>query len=96
MCQAVGVSWLSAQDLEEQLGRAQESARAWEEREAAAAARAAALKEGVAALWQRSGCQSLGLEELLGPEGITDTNLMQHLGIIEQRVNELLQVWILL
>ena len=43
-------------------------------------------------MWQRLGCEALGLEELLGDEGVTDTNLMQYLGVIEQRVNQLLLV----
>ena len=43
-------------------------------------------------MWQRLGCEALGLEELLGEGGVTDTNLMQYLGIIEQRVNQLLLV----
>jgi hypothetical protein len=81
-----------AQSLQEQLGKAEAGARAWEDRTAAAGARAEALQEAVTALWQRSGCHALGLEELLGSEGVTVGNLMQHLGIIEQRVNELMQV----
>ena len=53
--------------------------------------RAQALEE------QASACEagaraSEGREELLGDEGITDANLMQHLGIIEQRASQLLQV----
>ena len=80
------------QALEEQAAEADAGAASAESREAAATARAEALKEGVALMWQRLGCQALGLEELLGDEGVTDTNLMQYLGIIEQRVNQLLLV----
>jgi len=32
---------------------------------------------------------------LLGGEDLNDTNMLAHLGIIEQRSNELLQVWAL-
>ncbi len=63
-----------------------------ENREAAARVRSEALKEGIMLMWQRLDCQSLGLEDLLGDEGVTDTNLMQYLGIIEQRINQLLLV----
>ncbi|CAK0783412.1 hypothetical protein CVIRNUC_006611 [Coccomyxa viridis] len=79
------------QALEEQAAGCEAGARACEGREAAASVRADALKQGIAQMWERLGCQALGLEELLGDEGITDANLMQHLGIIEQRASQLLQ-----
>ena len=97
--QVLGIVWLQAvslqvcaQALEEQASGCEAGARASEGREAAASIRADALKQGIAQMWERLGCQALGLEELLGDEGITDTNLMQHLGIIEQRASQLLQV----
>ncbi len=80
------------QTLEQQGAEAEAEAHSAEGREAAAAARSEALKEGVTLMWQRLGCEVLGLEELLGDEGVTDTNLMQYLGIIEQRVNQLILV----
>ena len=80
------------QALEQQGAEAEAEAQGAEAREAAVTARSEALKEGVALMWQRLGCQALGLEELLGEEGVTDANLMQYLGIIEQRVNQLLLV----
>ena len=83
---------MCAQALEEQASGCEAGVRASEGREAAASLRADALKQGIAQMWERLGCQALGLEELLGDEGITDTNLMQHLGIIEQRASQLLQV----
>ena len=95
----LGIVWVQAlslhvraQALEEQASACEAGARASEGREAAAAIRADALKEGIAQMWERLGCRALGLEELLGDEGITDANLMQHLGIIEQRASQLLQV----
>ena len=81
-----------AQALEEQAAGCEAGARASEDLEAAASARAEALRQGVAQMWERLGCAALGLEELLGEEGITDANLMQHLGIVEQRASQLLQV----
>ncbi|CAL5220665.1 g2711 [Coccomyxa viridis] len=78
------------QALEEQGTEAEAEADSAESREVAAAVRSEALKEGVTLMWQRLGCEVLGLEELLGDGGVTDTNLMQYLGIIEQRVNQLL------
>ena len=97
--QVLGVVWdqavslqVCAQALEEQASGCEAGARTSEGREAAASIRADALKQGITQMWERLGCQALGLEELLGDEGITDANLMQHLGIIEQRASQLLQV----
>ena len=84
------------QVLERQVAEADAAVGAAENREAVATARGEALKEGVALMWQRLGCDALGLEELLGEGGVTDTNLMQYLGIIEERVNQLLSVSICL
>ena len=33
------------------------------------------------------------LSTVNGPNGITDSNLMQYLGVIEQRTNEILQMY---
>lgn len=43
-------------------------------------------------LFMRSGCNTPAVRDLLGEDGITDSNLLSYLGIIEQRVHELLQV----
>ena len=51
-----------AQGLEKQLARTEAVVRAYESRVAVANSRAAALKEGIAVLWQRTGCASLGEE----------------------------------
>ncbi len=37
-------------------------------------------------------CNTPAVMELLGDEGVNEKNLMQYLGIIEQRTNEILQV----
>lgn len=80
------------QVLEQQAAEAEAGAQAGEDHESAVRIRAEALKEGISLMWQRLGCQALGLEELLGEEGVTDSNLMQYLGVIEQRTSQLLQV----
>ncbi len=41
---------------------------------------------------RRRSCNTPAVMELLGDEGVTEKNLMQYLGIIEQRTNEILQV----
>ena len=39
------------------------------------------------------GCDHEGLKDLLGTHGVTESNMMQYLGIIEQRTNELLETY---
>eukprot|EP00898_Chlorokybus_atmophyticus_P003124 jgi/Chlat1/3812/Chrsp26S04049 len=51
-----------------------------------------ALRQGIASTFQRIGCSKDASKELLG-EGVTETNLMQYLGVIEQRTNELLHLY---
>lgn len=43
-------------------------------------------------IFQKIGCDTPAVKELLGTDGVTDTNIMAYLGIMEQRTNELLQV----
>ncbi|XP_078487867.1 DC2-related axonemal dynein intermediate chain 5 isoform X2 [Ciona intestinalis] len=49
------------------------------------------LKLGIGSIFKRTGCDLRVLNDLLGSsEGVKDDNIMQYLGIIEQRANELL------
>ena len=41
----------------------------------------------------RLGCNSSSVEEMLGNQGVTESNMMQYLGIIEQRTSEILQMY---
>ncbi|QDZ25392.1 outer dynein arm protein 1 [Chloropicon primus] len=50
------------------------------------------LKSGIFNIFNRIGCASLTNKELLD-SGIKQANMMQYLGIIEQRTNELLQIY---
>lgn len=52
-----------------------------------------ALKSGVGNIFQRLGCSSLAASELLGNAGVTESNMMQYLGLIEQRTNELVTMY---
>ena len=51
------------------------------------------LKKGIENLFSRIGCYTEGFAEMLGNQGVTDSNIMQYLGIIEQRTNEILQMY---
>lgn len=83
------------QALEQRAAEAEAGANTAEAQKAGARVRTEGVMEGVSAMWARLGCAELGLEELLGSEGVTDTNLMQYLGVIEQRANQLLLVCLL-
>jgi hypothetical protein len=49
------------------------------------------LKSGIGSLFTRLGCDSAVLNDLLGSsEGVKDDNIMQYLGLIEMKANELL------
>jgi hypothetical protein len=52
-----------------------------------------ALKLGIHSVFGKVGCSSAVNLELLGSEGVTEANLMQYLGIIEQRTHEILQLY---
>mmetsp|Transcript_1598 Transcript_1598/g.4753 ORF Transcript_1598/g.4753 Transcript_1598/m.4753 type:complete len:173 (-) Transcript_1598:81-599(-) len=52
-----------------------------------------ALRAGVQSIYAKLGCPAPGDAALLGERGVTETNLSQHLGIVEQRTNEILQVY---
>eukprot|EP00898_Chlorokybus_atmophyticus_P005341 jgi/Chlat1/5808/Chrsp4S00482 len=80
-------------ELEERLARTEARAEAYEARHQAALRTVAALKQGIAHLFQRIGCNTPHAHDLLGDSGVTDSNLMQYLGIIEQRTNEILQMY---
>jgi septal ring factor EnvC (AmiA/AmiB activator) len=53
-----------------------------------------ALKLGVRSIYNRIGCDHEGLTNLLGTHGVTESNMLQYLGIIEQRTNELLTMYV--
>lgn len=51
------------------------------------------LKSGVDSLFNKINCDRTAITDMLGGKsGVTDANMMQFLGLIEQRTNELLQV----
>jgi hypothetical protein len=54
------------------------------------------LKDSIWQLFNDIGCNTPAVRDLLGNEGgVTEGNLLTHLGIIEQRANELLQAYVL-
>lgn len=51
------------------------------------------ISDGIHQVFKRIGAGSSDMGELLGSQGITDSNVMQYLGLIEQRVNSILQTY---
>ena len=50
------------------------------------------LKTAIENLFRKIRCDTQGNTEILGTQGVTDSNMMKYLGIIEQRANEILQL----
>ena len=49
-----------------------------------------ALKIGIHSIFDRIGCNTEMMPELIGSAGVTESNMMIYLGVIEQRTNEVL------
>jgi hypothetical protein len=51
------------------------------------------LEQGIQSIFAKIGCDKNALSETLGSTGVTETNMMQYLGVIEQRCNELMHAF---
>ena len=79
--------------LEAKLEKAESKAEHYDSRYKEAMSVVTLLKKGIEGLFSRIGCYTEGFAEMLGNQGVTDSNIMQYLGIIEQRTNEILQMF---
>lgn len=83
-------------EVEERLASAEMQAELYERRYEAASGTVGALKASIWELFEKIGCNTGPVRELLGEDGtVTEGNVLAHLGIIEQRTNELLQVYVI-
>lgn len=80
-------------DLEERLEKTEARAALHEQKAEAAARTITALKSGIQSVFEKIGCSATALSDMLGNGGVTEGNMMQYLGIIEQRTNEILQMY---
>ena len=80
-------------DLEERLSRTEAKAEQYEKKHEGAMKTVNALKLGIQSIFNKIGCNTAANMDLLGNEGVTEANMMQYLGIIEQRTNEILQLY---
>jgi hypothetical protein len=79
--------------LDERLRRAEARARMYDRKYATATATMGKLKDGAWRVFNKIGCNTEVNRSLLGEDGVTDHNVMQYLGVIEQRTNEILQMF---
>mmetsp|Transcript_12924 Transcript_12924/g.33226 ORF Transcript_12924/g.33226 Transcript_12924/m.33226 type:complete len:551 (-) Transcript_12924:16-1668(-) len=81
------------QDLEEKLQRTEAKAEQFEARASRAMHTVNLLKQGIQLTFDKLGCNKEAVTAVLGNQGVTESNIMQYLGIIEQRTNEILQMY---
>ena len=78
-------------DLDNRLSRTHEKADYYDDQFQVASKTINQLKTGIHSIFTRIGCATTSVEEMLGNQGVTESNMMQYLGIIEQRTTEILQ-----
>jgi chromosome segregation ATPase len=83
------------EDLSNKLNSTATKADKFEDKYATASKTIEALKKGIQSVFDKIGFNDEKVNEILGNSGVTESNMMQYLGVIEQRVNELLQIYIL-
>lgn len=82
------------QELDERLQKTNQKADQYEQRQNNAQKILQHLKLGIQTICERLGADSSSdLQEVLGTEGVTDANVMQYLGVIEQRATEIMQLY---
>ncbi|KAJ0396009.1 hypothetical protein ATCC90586_003457 [Pythium insidiosum] len=77
-------------ELEAKLNAAEQSADKFEAKCQDAQKVINAVKIGIQALFNKIGCNAQAMVEMLGDSVVTEANLMQYLGVIEQKTNEIL------
>lgn len=80
-------------DLEEKLSKTDKKAEEYESRYQTAVRTITQLKNGIQSIFTRIGAATTSVDEILGNQGVTESNMMQYLGIIEQRTSEILQAY---
>jgi chromosome segregation ATPase len=81
-------------DLEEKLMKTDKKAAEYETRYQIAQRTITQLKNGIQSIFARIGATaSSSVDEMLGNQGVAESNMMQYLGIIEQRTTEILQAY---
>lgn len=85
----------AVREVEERLAGAEGSAELYEKRYEAASSTVNMLKGAIWELFNKIGCNTPAVRQLVGEDGVQESNVMSFLSIIEQRTNELLQLYAL-
>ncbi len=80
-------------ELDVQLNNATQKAAEYETRYMDTTKTINKLKEGIQAIFHKIGCASLMAPEMLGSAGVTESNMMQYLGVIEMKTMQLLEMY---
>merc|ERR1711871_205423 len=78
-------------DLESRLQRTNEKADYCDDQFQIASKTINQRKTGIHSIFTRIGCATSSVEEMLGNQGVTESNVMQYLGIIEERTTNILR-----
>merc|ERR1711916_323846 len=79
--------------LEEKHAKAVAKTQEYVQRYEKAARTISQLKNGIHSIFTRIGAANTYVDAMLGSQGVTESNMMQYLGIIEQRTSEILQAY---
>lgn len=82
------------QELEERLKQTETRADTYEKKLEVSSRTIGSLKSGILGIFTRLGCDKAhpaGSKDLVGDGGISENNMMQYLGVIEHKLNDLLQ-----
>ena len=52
-----------------------------------------ALKAGITSIFNKIGCSNAANRELLGDQGVNESNMLAYLGVIEERANDVLKMY---
>jgi len=77
-------------DLEDRLAATEARAEQYDLKAQKSTRTVSHLEQGIQSIFAKIGCDKNALSETLGSTGVTETNMMQYLGVIEQRCNELM------
>ena len=80
-------------DLEDQLAKTDLKAEQYEAKAAAAMKTVNQLKAGIDKIFNKLGCTASTSTDMIGNQGVSESNMQQYLGLIEQRTNEVLQLY---
>ena len=79
--------------LEEKLSKTEMKAEQLGLEQGQAQTKVNSIKASIENIFNVISCDQQAHQELLGTQGVTDSNMMVYMGIIEQRINEILQCY---